>query len=122
MDNLDLGVLRTAAAWRAQARSVVLGTITRTWGSAPRPVGSLVAVREDGLIAGSVSGGCIEDDLVAQLRAGSLALARPQLLRYGVGAEEARRFGLPCGGTLELMLELRPTVGARRTARTPEPR
>ncbi|MFX5660663.1 XdhC family protein, partial [Acinetobacter baumannii] len=86
--NLDLGVLRTAAAWRAQARSVVLGTITRTWGSAPRPVGSLVAVREDGLIAGSVSGGCIEDDLVAQLRAGSLALARPQLLRYGVGAEE----------------------------------
>ncbi|RTL19528.1 MAG: XdhC family protein [Burkholderiales bacterium] len=105
MDNLDLGVLRTAAAWRAQVRSVVLGTITRTWGSAPRPVGSLVAVREDGLIAGSVSGGCIEDDLVAQLRAGSLALARPQLLRYGVGAEEARRFGLPCGGTLELMLE-----------------
>ncbi|MEE9476076.1 MAG: XdhC family protein [Roseateles sp.] len=105
MDNLDLGVLRTAAAWRAQARSVVLGTITRTWGSAPRPVGSLVAVREDGLIAGSVSGGCIEDDLVAQLRAGSLALARPQLLRYGVGAEEARRFGLPCGGTLELMFE-----------------
>jgi xanthine dehydrogenase accessory factor len=68
-------------------------------------VGSLVAVREDGLIAGSVSGGCIEDDLVAQLRAGSLTLTRPTPLRYGVGAEEARRFGLPCGGTLELLLE-----------------
>src|SRR5574343_258579 len=105
MDNLDLSVLRTAAGWRAEQRGVVLGTITRTWGSAPRPVGSLVAVRDDGLIAGSVSGGCIEDDLVAQLRAGSLALARPTLLRYGVGAEEARRFGLPCGGTLELLLE-----------------
>lgn len=105
MDNLDLGVLRMAAGWRAEARGVVLGTITRTWGSAPRPAGSLVAVRDDGQIAGSVSGGCIEDDLVAQLRAGSLALMRPQLLRYGVGAEEARRFGLPCGGTLELMLE-----------------
>lgn len=105
MDNLDLSVLRTAAGWRAEARGVVLGTITRTWGSAPRPVGSLVAVRDDGLIAGSVSGGCIEDDLVAQLRAGSLTLARPTPLRYGVGAEEARRFGLPCGGTLELMLE-----------------
>jgi len=105
MDNLDLNVLRTAAGWRAESRRVVLGTITRTWGSAPRPVGSLVAVRDDGLIAGSVSGGCIEDDLVAQLRAGSLALAHPTLLRYGVGAEEARRFGLPCGGTLELMLE-----------------
>jgi xanthine dehydrogenase accessory factor len=105
MDNLDLSVLRTAAGWRAEARGVVLGTITRTWGSAPRPVGSLVAVRDDGLIAGSVSGGCIEDDLVAQLRGGSLALARPATLRYGVGAEEARRFGLPCGGTLELLLE-----------------
>jgi xanthine dehydrogenase accessory factor len=105
MDNLDLGVLRTAAGWRAEQRGVVLGTITRTWGSAPRPVGSLVAVRDDGLIAGSVSGGCIEDDLVAQLRAGSLRLSHPAPLRYGVGAEEARRFGLPCGGTLELMLE-----------------
>ena len=77
MDNLDLSVLRTAAGWRAESRGVVLGTITRTWGSAPRPVGSLVAVRDDGLIAGSVSGGCIEDDLVAQLRAGSLQLTRP---------------------------------------------
>ncbi|HEY0955023.1 MAG TPA: XdhC family protein [Roseateles sp.] len=105
MDNLDLSVLRTAAGWRAESRGVVLGTITRTWGSAPRPVGSLVAVRDDGLIAGSVSGGCIEDDLIAQLRAGSLQLAAPTPLRYGVGAEEARRFGLPCGGTLELLLE-----------------
>ncbi|MCE4555763.1 XdhC family protein [Roseateles cellulosilyticus] len=105
MDNLDLGVLRTAAGWQAEARGVVLGTITRTWGSAPRPVGSLVAVRDDGLIAGSVSGGCIEDDLIAQLRAGSLQLEKPTPLRYGVGAEEARRFGLPCGGTLELLLE-----------------
>ena len=105
MDNLDLNVLRTAAGWLAEQRGVVLGTITRTWGSAPRPVGSLVAVRDDGQIAGSVSGGCIEDDLVAQLRAGSLALTQPTPLRYGVGAEEARRFGLPCGGTLELMLE-----------------
>ena len=105
MDNLDLSVLRTAAGWRAESRGVVLGTVTRTWGSAPRPVGSLVAVRDDGQIAGSVSGGCIEDDLVAQLRAGSLQLVRPTPLRYGVGAEEARRFGLPCGGTLELLLE-----------------
>jgi xanthine dehydrogenase accessory factor len=133
MDNVDLGVLRTAAGWMAEGRRVVMGTITRTWGSAPRPVGSLVAIsrppdgskrppsppegaesarerpiadsRDDVQIAGSVSGGCIEDDLVAQLRAGSLALERPAALRYGVGAEEARRFGLPCGGTLELMLE-----------------
>jgi xanthine dehydrogenase accessory factor len=69
MDNVDLNVLRQVVAWRPRPR-VVLGTITRTWGSAPRPVGSVVAVRGDGQIAGSVSGGCIEDDLIARMRAG----------------------------------------------------
>jgi xanthine dehydrogenase accessory factor len=105
MDNVDLNVLRQVAGWLAEDRGVVLGTITRTWGSAPRPVGSVVAVRDDGQIAGSVSGGCIEDDLIAKVREGALTLTKPELLRYGVGAEEATRFGLPCGGTLELMLE-----------------
>lgn len=105
MDNVDLNVLRQVSSWLAEDRKVVLGTITRTWGSAPRPVGSVVAVRDDGQIAGSVSGGCIEDDLIAKVREGALRLSRPELLRYGVGAEEATRFGLPCGGTLELMLE-----------------
>jgi xanthine dehydrogenase accessory factor len=105
MDNVDLNVLRQVVAWRLDGRGVVLATITRTWGSAPRPVGSLVAVRDDGQIAGSVSGGCIEDDLIAKVREGSLTRTRPELLSYGVGAEEATRFGLPCGGTLELMLE-----------------
>jgi xanthine dehydrogenase accessory factor len=105
MDNVDLNVLRQVAAWRLDGRGAVLATITRTWGSAPRPVGSLVAVRDDGQIAGSVSGGCIEDDLIAKVREGSLTRIRPELLSYGVGAEEATRFGLPCGGTLELMLE-----------------
>ena len=105
MDNVDLNVLRQVSSWMSEGRRVVLGTITRTWGSAPRPVGSVVAVRDDGLIAGSVSGGCIEDDLIAKVREGALTLSRPDLIRYGVGAEEATRFGLPCGGTLELVLE-----------------
>lgn len=105
MDNTDLNVLRTVATWLAEGRGVVLGTITRTWGSAPRPVGSWVGIRDDGQIAGSVSGGCIEDDLVARLRDGALVLKAPELVVYGVGAEAAQRFGLPCGGTLELMLE-----------------
>jgi xanthine dehydrogenase accessory factor len=105
MDNVDLNVLRQVALWTAQDHAVVLGTITRTWGSAPRPVGSVVAVRGDGQIAGSVSGGCIEDDLIARVREGALRLKQPELVRYGVGAEEATRFGLPCGGTLELVLE-----------------
>jgi xanthine dehydrogenase accessory factor len=105
MDNVDLTVLRTVQQWQAEGRRVVLGTITRTWGSAPRPVGSVVAVRDDGQIAGSVSGGCIEDDLIARVREGALAATAPQVVRYGVSGDEAARFGLPCGGTLELVLE-----------------
>jgi len=110
MDSMDLDVLRQAQRWMDERGArVVLGTVTRTWGSAPRPVGSLVAVRvgSDGSprIAGSVSGGCIEDDLVAQIESGALALAAPQVTRYGLGAEAARQIGLPCGGLLELVLE-----------------
>jgi xanthine dehydrogenase accessory factor len=105
MDNVDLSVLREALAWRSSGRQVVLGTIVRTWGSAPRPIGSLVAVRDDGRIAGSVSGGCIEDDLIAKIREGTMALGHPERVKYGISAEEANRFGLPCGGTLELVLE-----------------
>jgi len=82
-----------------------MGTIVRTWGSAPRPIGSVVAICDDGQITGSVSGGCIEDDLIEKVRQGSLALARPCRVKYGISAEEANRFGLPCGGTLELVLE-----------------
>ena len=105
MDNVDLNVLRQIVAWREAGQHVVMGTVTRTWGSAPRPVGSVVAVRGDGQIAGSVSGGCIEDDLIARMRANALAAAKPEVVRYGVSGDEAARFGLPCGGTLELVLE-----------------
>jgi xanthine dehydrogenase accessory factor len=112
MDNVDLTILRQVVDWRRGGHRVVLATVTRTWGSAPRPIGSVVAVRGDGQIAGSVSGGCIEDDLIAKVKEGALALQRPEVTRYGVGAEEATRFGLPCGGTLELVLE--PVTDASR--------
>jgi len=105
MDNIDLQVLRQITQWQAAGHGVVLGTITRTWGSAPRPPGSAVAVRDDGLIAGSVSGGCIEDDLIDKARDGVLAAGKPQVVRYGIDADAAHRFGLPCGGLIELVLE-----------------
>ena len=105
MDNVDLNVLKTIAAWRSEGHGVTMGTIVRTWGSAPRPVGAIVAVRDDGHIAGSVSGGCIEDDLIARIRQGGLAPTRPERIKYGVSADEANRFGLPCGGTIELVME-----------------
>ncbi len=105
MDRTDTQVLQQAQQWLAQERRVALGTVVRTWGSAPRPIGALVALSDDGRVVGSVSGGCIEDDLIEQARAGTLFSATPQRLTYGVSADEAHRFGLPCGGTLELVLE-----------------
>ena len=76
MDNIDLDVLRRVLQWQQAGHRVVMGTITRTWGSAPRPPGSMVAIRDDGLLAGSVSGGCIEDDLIDKARQGALLSER----------------------------------------------
>ena len=102
---MDIEVLRTAIAWLAQGERVVLGTVVRTWGSSPRPPGSLMVIRGDGQVAGSLSGGCIEDDLIRRVREGELALDAPQATLYGADAEEARRFGLPCGGSVQIVLE-----------------
>ena len=108
MDSVDIEVLRTAEAWRAGGHRVTLGTIVKTWGSAPRPVGALLVIRDDGQVVGSVSGGCVEDDLIEKVRARKpwRRQARSSLT-YGVTDEEATRFGLPCGGTLQLVLEPR---------------
>jgi xanthine dehydrogenase accessory factor len=105
MDSVDIEVLRTAQAWRTQGHRVALGTIVKTWGSAPRPVGAMVAVRGDGQVVGSVSGGCVEEDLIEKIKAGSIAAEKPQLVTYGVTNEEATRWGLPCGGTLQVVME-----------------
>ena len=104
MDSLDLQVLAQARQWFAEGRKVWLVTVIETWGSAPRPPGALLAMRDDGVVAGSVSGGCVEDDLIDRLRHGE-RVAAPSLIRYGVTKEEAARFGLPCGGNLRLVQE-----------------
>jgi xanthine dehydrogenase accessory factor len=103
MQSLDLDVLEHALAWLRSGRRVWLVTVAQTFGASPRPPGSLAAIRDDGILVGSVSGGCIEDDLVA--RRGEYAGRKPQFAAYGVTAEEARRFGLPCGGELEVIIE-----------------
>jgi xanthine dehydrogenase accessory factor len=105
MNSIDIDVIRTALNWLGQGHRVVLGTVVRTWGSAPRPPGSLMVIRDDGQVAGSVSGGCIEDDLIGRVARGELALRLPEVTSYGTTAEEVRRFGLPCGGTVQLVLE-----------------
>jgi xanthine dehydrogenase accessory factor len=105
MNSMDVEVIRTAMDWMNRGHRVMLGTVVRTWGSSPRPPGSLMIIRDDGQVAGSLSGGCIEDDLIERVRRGELAQRLPQSTTYGTSAEEAQRFGLPCGGTVQIVLE-----------------
>ncbi len=105
MNSMDVEVIRSAMDWMNRGHRVVLGTVVRTWGSSPRPPGSLMIIRDDGQVAGSLSGGCIEDDLIERVRRGELASRLPQSTTYGVTADEAQRFGLPCGGTVQIVLE-----------------
>jgi xanthine dehydrogenase accessory factor len=104
MDSLDLQVLAQARDWFAEGRKVWLVTVIETWGSAPRPPGALLCLRDDGLVVGSVSGGCVEDDLIDRVRHGERVDAA-SMVTYGVSKEEAARFGLPCGGNLRLVQE-----------------
>ncbi len=121
MDNLDVMVLRGLRDWRLAGKRALLATVVRTWGSSPRPVGSIMALSEDGAVLGSVSGGCIEDDLIYRYTQAYASAAAapdgethqmpsgpPAFVKYGITADEAHRFGLPCGGTLELLLEHDP--------------
>jgi len=110
MYSTDQQVLNTACRWAESGHRFALVTVARTWGSAPRPAGAWLALRNDGLIEGSVSGGCIEDDLIARMRAGTIGGTAPFKLVYGVTKDEATRFGLPCGGTLELVVEPAPDI------------
>src|SRR6476661_7793696 len=105
MDSVDLEVLKRCAEWLDAGRRVLLVTVVRTWGSSPRPPGAMLAVRDDGLVEGSVSGGCVEDDIVGKVRADGLGAVKCEVVTYGVSADEARRFGLPCGGTIRLVME-----------------
>jgi xanthine dehydrogenase accessory factor len=133
MENLDVMVLRQLRDWRLAGTQALLATVVRTWGSSPRPVGSIMALCETGAVVGSVSGGCIEDDLIDRFTkayAGNtgqgadraipgteraspgmeraIPSGAPQFIKYGISADEAHQFGLPCGGTLELLLEFDP--------------
>ncbi len=105
MDSVDLEVLKRCVEWQSSGRRTLLVTVVKTWGSSPRPPGAMLAVRDDGLVEGSVSGGCIEDDIVGRVRQHGMTARKCEAVTYGVTADEARRFGLPCGGTIQLVLE-----------------
>ena len=105
MDSIDLEVLKTSAGWIAGGHRCQLVTVVKTWGSSPRPVGATLAICDDGTVVGSVSGGCIEDDLIEHVRQHGIVRQLPEIVSYGISADEAHRFGLPCGGTIELAIE-----------------
>ncbi len=109
MTSPDADLLRTLVAWRRAGHAVQLVTVASTWGSSPRPPGSMAVVRDDGAVAGSVSGGCIERQLAearsAPTRTGGSVAARIDIEALTVGDDDARRVGLTCGGRLELVFE-----------------
>ncbi len=108
MEAVDLEVMRSALAWAAAGQRCWSATVLATYGSAPRPVGAMALLCEDGRVAGSVSGGCVEDDLMALLQADATGLDAPRRLVYGRSAEERARLRLPCGGCLALWAEPAP--------------
>lgn len=104
----DQQVLEDALVWIGAGCRIWLITVVQTWGASPRPVGSWAVLSDDGRLTGSVSGGCVEDHLTERMKAGELDRSIPFFLEYGINAGDAHRFGLPCGGTLKLMVEPAP--------------
>lgn len=105
--------------WLRSQKPVWLCTILKTWGSSPRPIGAMMACTMDGELVGSISGGCIEEDFLEQLRDGSLKSefdknGKPFIVKYGVTEEEQARLKLPCGGQLHVLLEYIDSVATNQ--------
>ncbi len=97
-------VLASALEWKEAGKSVALATVIQTWGSAPRPTGSQLAVDDSGNMVGSVSGGCVEGAVIQE----ALALMTDgghKTLEFGVSNDEAWEVGLACGGKIRVYVE-----------------
>ncbi len=107
MHAYELQVIDAALRWRALGHRVHLATVLATHGASPRPAGSMAVIRDDGLVVGSVSGGCIEDDLIHEVRHAptGLASARPAIRVFGADAHEQARYRLPCNNTVRIAIE-----------------
>lgn len=97
-------ILSTAAEWHRDGRGVALATVVTTWGSSPRPVGSKLAVDDQGRMIGSVSGGCVEGAVI-ETALDIIRTGKPQLLEFGVSDEQAWDVGLACGGRVQIFVE-----------------
>lgn len=105
MENADQQVLKQLTNWVSDGQASWLCTVVKTWGSSPRPIGSLLCYNSQGHLAGSLSGGCIEEDLLDKLQDGTMARDTPEVLVYGVTQAETEKLGLPCGGQLHVVVE-----------------
>ena len=114
MQAVDQQVLDQVCEWLEADQTCWLATVVETWGSSPRPVGSLLTCNRAGQVRGSLSGGCVEDDLLEKLTSGELARERAQFFQYGITPEETERLGLPCGGHLNIVVEPLPANDAFR--------
>ena len=104
MLSTDHDILAEAQAWKEAGRAVAIATVVETWGSAPRPVGSHLVIDGDGLFLGSVSGGCVEGDVVAEAM-DVIEAGTPRLLEFGVADDTAWKTGLSCGGRIKVFVE-----------------
>ncbi|MBS7698081.1 MULTISPECIES: XdhC family protein [unclassified Chelatococcus] len=100
----DDQILNEAEAWKRAGREVAIATVVETWGSAPRPVGSHLVIDGEGNFLGSVSGGCVEGEVITQAL-DVIAEATPRMLEFGVADETAWRAGLSCGGRIRVFVE-----------------
>jgi xanthine dehydrogenase accessory factor len=97
-------ILPEVEAWRERGEQVVVATVVATRRSAPRPVGTSLAISESGAMCGSVSGGCVESDVYENAQE-VLSTGEPKLLSYGISDDQAWSVGLPCGGEIDVFVE-----------------
>jgi xanthine/CO dehydrogenase XdhC/CoxF family maturation factor len=100
----ETDILKEAEAWRRAGKGVALATVVETWGSAPRPVGSHLVIDQEGNFLGSVSGGCVEGEVITEAM-DVIDDGRPRMLEFGVADETAWRVGLSCGGRIRVYVE-----------------
>ncbi len=103
-DHDPLGVLQVALEWCNSGKAVALATVIQTWGSSPRPAGSNLVIASDGSFAGSVSGGCVESEVI-RAATDVISSGKQQILEFGVTDDEAWQVGLACGGQIRILLE-----------------
>lgn len=101
---MDADILKTAESWILEGRRIALATVVDTWGSAPRPTGSHLVIDADGNFEGSVSGGCVEGEVISEAIE-VIESGVPKMLEFGVADETAWRVGLSCGGKIRVFVD-----------------